>query len=231
MKNAFKQNALMFVSAKLRAVIAIAVIAVIGFTTAACDDGSVSSSPYPPYTPEWLRTTGATVSSISLQWERVQNADGYNVYRSSSYNGHYTQVGSTPSTSYTNTGLNSDATWYYKVTAYNRAGESSRSDYTYQTTLHDGTTYLQISGTPRVGQTLSARSVGSGWSSNSYIWGWNDEINGTFWSIRGETGSTYTITSDHRGHYIRAFRWHPSGNWLWNNTENEFASNFLGPVQ
>jgi hypothetical protein len=40
MKNAFKQNALRFASAKLRAVIAIAVIAVIGFTTVACDDGN-----------------------------------------------------------------------------------------------------------------------------------------------------------------------------------------------
>jgi hypothetical protein len=79
MKNAFKQNALSFADAKLRAIVAIAVIAVIGFTTVACDDGSVSGSPYPPYTPEWLRTTGATVSSISIAWERVQNADGYNV--------------------------------------------------------------------------------------------------------------------------------------------------------
>ncbi|MDR2952463.1 MAG: fibronectin type III domain-containing protein [Treponema sp.] len=193
---------------------------------------------YPPDTPEWLRTTGATVNRISLSWEKIANAEGYYVYRSSSYNGHYDRVGNTKSTSYTDTGLTANKVYYYKVSAFNRLGESSQSGYVYATTLYDGTTYITISGTPRVGQTLTVKSAGSGWQSNSYMWGYNrysDDPEGTFTMISGETGSTFTITSDYKGRYIRAFRRHPSGNWVGTSGsiygQHMYSSNFLGPIQ
>ena len=51
----------------------------------------------------------------------------YTVYRSSSSNGSYKLVGTTSSTSFTNTGLSANTTYYYKVTAANSYGTSGYS--------------------------------------------------------------------------------------------------------
>ena len=84
-----------------------------------------------PSTPTGLTATvgGSTVLPyVDLSWNSVANADSYNIYRSSSSSGSYTKIGSAyyPS-SYDdnpNNGKN-----YYRVTAVNSKGESSKSDY------------------------------------------------------------------------------------------------------
>lgn len=80
--------------------------------------------------------TGVTVSnegnnyypSIRISWSSVSNATSYNVYRSSSANGSYSQIGSSSYTyMYDNNPMSGNN--YYKVKAVNSAGESQYSSY------------------------------------------------------------------------------------------------------
>ena len=52
-----------------------------------------------------------------LRWQKVANADRYEVYRSTSKNGTYTKMFTTTATSYINTGARAGSTYYYKVRA------------------------------------------------------------------------------------------------------------------
>ena len=76
-----------------------------------------------PNTPTGLTAKAISSSSISLSWNSVSKASGYYVYRSTSSSGSYPRVASLSSTTYTDTDLSAGKTYYYKVTAYNSAGE------------------------------------------------------------------------------------------------------------
>jgi chitin-binding protein len=83
--------------------------------------------------------TGLTASAgnaqVALSWGSASGATGYNVKRSTTNGGPYSNVASNVSgTSYTNTGLTNGTTYYYVVTAVNASGESPVS--------------TQVSGTP-----------------------------------------------------------------------------------
>lgn len=92
-----------------------------------------------PNAPTSVYASSTSSSSITVSWPSVSNAAGYNVYRSSNSIGSYDYRGSSTSTSYTDTGLSSSTTYYYKVSAYNNAGESSLStDYDWATTNSSG---------------------------------------------------------------------------------------------
>ena len=84
--------------------------------------GGGGTKPNPP--------TGLTASvsgtSINLTWNTVQNATSYVIYRNSSSSGTYSSIGTSPSTSFTDTNpLNG---WnYYKVASVNSAGEGNQS--------------------------------------------------------------------------------------------------------
>ena len=67
---------------------------------------------------------------INIYWNSVSGADEYKVYRSTSANGSYTGISYTTNTSYTDEDVKSGTTYYYKVTAWNEAGESAKSEYT-----------------------------------------------------------------------------------------------------
>jgi len=82
--------------------------------------------------PTGVTATGGS-RSITVSWNAVSNTAGYCIYRSNSSSGTYTDVGTSTTTSYTNTGLSS-GTYYYKVTAYNSNGESDQSTYAYAST-------------------------------------------------------------------------------------------------
>jgi fibronectin type 3 domain-containing protein len=69
---------------------------------------------------------GEYYSSISVSWNWVPDATGYNIYRKAGNYGDYYRLTSTPSTSYIDN-LYSPNTYYYMVRAYNSAGESSPS--------------------------------------------------------------------------------------------------------
>jgi len=63
---------------------------------------------------------------MALSWSSVNNAAGYTVYRALTPDGSYSQVGTTASTSYTDTTAVSGTVYYYKVTAFTANGNVSR---------------------------------------------------------------------------------------------------------
>jgi len=79
--------------------------------------------------PDNLRASGITDSSISLVWTALNGVAGYNIYRSNSEYGTYTKVnsGNINTAEYTDTGVSSNTTYYYKVTAVTSSIESLQS--------------------------------------------------------------------------------------------------------
>ncbi|WP_199880861.1 chitinase [Streptomyces kebangsaanensis] len=86
-------------------------------------DGGGGGDPAPtvPAAPGGLAVTGTTSSSVSLAWNTVSGATGYNVYRSG------TKVTAVTGTSATVTGLAASTSYPFQVTAVNAAGESAKS--------------------------------------------------------------------------------------------------------
>jgi fibronectin type 3 domain-containing protein len=78
-----------------------------------------------PNPPLALTVSNATHNSLTLNWtDNSNNETGFQIYRSSSQNGTYGEIAITSASSYTNTGLSASTSYWYKVSAYNDAGES-----------------------------------------------------------------------------------------------------------
>ena len=129
-------------------------------TTLADDD--------PPEVPSELTVGNATSSSLTLNWTKTgDNETGFYVYRSSSQDGTYSKLPtSTTATSYTNTGLSASTTYWYKVSAYNNAGDSA------QTAAVSGTTQPQSVTPPNaptepVVSNITSISATLSWTDNS----------------------------------------------------------------
>lgn len=57
-------------------------------------------------------------NAVKLTWKKVSGATGYYVYRTDSKKGKYKKIATTKKTSYKNSKLKSNKTYYYKVAAY-----------------------------------------------------------------------------------------------------------------
>jgi len=88
-----------------------------------------------PATPSAPKVTTTTSTSITISWPYVTGAADYKVYRSTSSGSGYTLIKTWPSTTFTDTGLKANTTYYYKVAAHNDAGDSSQSSYAQGKTL------------------------------------------------------------------------------------------------
>src|SRR2546427_796900 len=114
----------------------------------------------PPSAPQNLQATGGT-SSVTLSWQAPGNNGGspitnYKIYRSSSSGteGFLTTVGNV--TSYTDSGLASGHTYFYKVTAVNGIGTSHQSNEASATTFSIPSAPQNLQATARTGNvTLS----------------------------------------------------------------------------
>ncbi|WP_328640653.1 glycoside hydrolase family 18 protein [Streptomyces canus] len=86
-------------------------------------DGGGGGDPTPtvPAAPAGLAVSGTSSSSVSLSWNAVSGATGYNVHR----NG--TKITAVTGTSATVTGLAASTSYSFQVTAVNSAGESVKS--------------------------------------------------------------------------------------------------------
>ncbi|MFJ8055433.1 chitinase [Streptomyces sp. NPDC096142] len=86
-------------------------------------DGGGGGDPAPtvPAAPTGVSVSSTTSSSVSLAWNTVSGATGYNVYR----NG--TKITAVTGTSATITGLAASTAYSFQVTATNSAGESAKS--------------------------------------------------------------------------------------------------------
>jgi chitinase len=97
-------------------------------------DGGGGGDPAPtvPGAPGGLSVSGTTSSSVSLAWNTVSGATGYNVYRGG------TKVTAVTGTSATVTGLAASTSYSFQVTATNSAGESAKSAAVTGTTADGG---------------------------------------------------------------------------------------------
>jgi|GEM_PF-1668523 len=99
-----------------------------------------------PATPTGLSVGATSSTSIAISWNFVSDATSYKVYRSSSSGGSYNLVGSPTAPAFTDSSLTASTTYYYKVTAVNSSGESSRSSYLSGTTSAGGSTFTPGTG-------------------------------------------------------------------------------------
>ncbi|MEV7200984.1 chitinase [Streptomyces griseoluteus] len=99
-------------------------------------DGGGGGDPAPtkPASPGGLAVSGTTSSSVSLAWNTVSGATGYNVYRDGA------KVTAVSGTSATVTGLAASTSYSFQVTATNSAGESAKSATVSATTTSGGGT-------------------------------------------------------------------------------------------
>ncbi|MEU9921293.1 glycoside hydrolase family 18 protein [Streptomyces griseoluteus] len=99
-------------------------------------DGGGGGDPAPtkPAAPGGLAVSGTTSSSVSLAWNTVSGATGYNVYRDG------TKVTAVSGTSATVTGLAASTAYSFQVSATNSAGESVKSATVSATTTSGGGT-------------------------------------------------------------------------------------------
>jgi len=81
----------------------------------------VSEKPIPSI-PTLLKAASSSYNSIYISWGAVTGASGYEVYRSTSSTGSYVSMAATTTTSYNNTGLTTNAFYYYKVKSYRLVG-------------------------------------------------------------------------------------------------------------
>ncbi|MEK7648741.1 MAG: carboxypeptidase regulatory-like domain-containing protein [Patescibacteria group bacterium] len=94
---------------------------------------TVKTNPTAPSAPAGLAVSSPTASSLTLTWTAVAGATGYSVYRGTSANGEFPRIGADPTvgsgttTSYVDTGLANNTSYFYKITAHNANGESEAS--------------------------------------------------------------------------------------------------------
>ena len=98
-----------------------------------------------------LHVTRRSSTCIKLQWCRVNNADGYRIYRTTAKNGIYkvTKEVSSNTSCYVDKDLKSGTNYYYKVRAYKVVGDKTYfgccSDLLETTTCPEKVDYLHTS--------------------------------------------------------------------------------------
>jgi hypothetical protein len=103
----------------------------------AVDDAT--TLPKPPSAPAGLKASAVSSSQINLTWQACSgDVSGYKIERSSSgSSGGFSLINTVGSnvTAYSDTGLNSTTTYYYRVRAYNAGGDSAYSSVAQAATL------------------------------------------------------------------------------------------------
>lgn len=91
--------------------------------------GNTTTKPSAPTNVYAENYGNATMPDVRISWASVTGATKYYVYRSTSANGSYSQLGSTTYTFYNDSNVQVGKTYYYKVKASNSAGMSDYSQY------------------------------------------------------------------------------------------------------
>ncbi|WP_084315871.1 glycoside hydrolase family 48 protein [Actinospica robiniae] len=149
----------------------------------------------PPSAPTNLKATGETSTTVSLSWTASTDnvaVTGYHVLRNS------TQVGTTTSTTYTDTGLTASTAYSYTVIATDAAGNLSTSSNTVSATTSAGSTGdttppsapTNLKATGETSTTVSLSWTAS--TDNVAVTGYKVFRNGT--QVGTSTSTTYTDT-------------------------------------
>lgn len=111
-----------------------------------------------PSAPSGLAATPVSAAQINLSWTAATGATSYSVLRSLVTGGPYTALGTSAVTSFSDTGLTSDSSYFYVVQAVNASGASSSSSEVTSTTLLGAPTGLSATG-------VSASAINVAWAS------------------------------------------------------------------
>ncbi len=154
---------------------------------------SSSSTAYLSNPPSGVTATANSESSITVNWESVTGATGYYIYHRNENDFTYDLVGSSATTSYTDTGLSSGTGYYYKVAAYNSEWTGTQSFGTYVQTF---------SLSAPIGLTATAnseRSITVSWGSVTGATGYHiyrsESISGTYTHVGTSETTSYTDNS------------------------------------
>ncbi|MGB7594080.1 MAG: fibronectin type III domain-containing protein, partial [Erysipelotrichaceae bacterium] len=133
-------------------------------------------------------------SSIQLNWQPIDGASGFEVYRSATVSGVYTLLTNTTATTYLNTGLIFNTSYYYKLRAY-RLVDSTTVYGNYTVVL----TYKANVAAPTVtAESASSTSIKLSWASvlgaTSYEISRSTTATGIFTVLGEVTAATYTNT-------------------------------------
>ena len=160
--------------------------------------------------------TSATYNSATLTWAKVTGATNYRIYRATSKSGKYSLIKtvSSSTTSYKNSGLTTNKTYYYKVVAI-RAVTMNGKKVTY-TGISSSIVSAKPSFTKPVIQSMTSKkySIRLGWGkvsgANGYAIYRSNSKNGTYSRIAYTTKTYYNnkkLKSNKTYYYkIRAYR-------------------------
>ncbi|WP_066248914.1 S8 family serine peptidase [Neobacillus drentensis] len=71
-----------------------------------------------PSAPTSVKAASAGYNKVTVSWDKVTGATGYDIYRSASKTGIYSKAVTVSGSSYSNSSLTTGQTYYYKVVAY-----------------------------------------------------------------------------------------------------------------
>ncbi|HTT32709.1 MAG TPA: twin-arginine translocase TatA/TatE family subunit [Methylomirabilota bacterium] len=95
--------------------------------SAAATATAAPAAPAQAPAPSGITAKQGSASQIVLNWNASPGASSYNVKRSGTSGGPYTQIASTAATNFTDSGLASETKYFYVVSSYNAGGESANS--------------------------------------------------------------------------------------------------------
>jgi F5/8 type C domain len=148
----------------------------------------------PPAAPAGLVATAGN-GAVALTWTASAGATSYSIYRGTAAGAEgATAVGTSTSSSFTNTGLTNGTTYYYKVTATDTAGTSASSAEAHATPAAGSGALLLSQGEPATASSLE----GAGYPAANAV----DGNTGTRWSsafsdpqwLEVDLGATHTIS-------------------------------------
>jgi trimeric autotransporter adhesin len=121
----------------------------------------------PPAVPSGVATSGATQTGLTVSWTAVSGATSYKIFRSTTSGGPYTQVGTSTTTSFADSGLTCNTSYFYVVRSSNGTCDSANSAQASGTTsvCTGCTTHTQYS------NTFDSATGLSDWTKGTFVTG------------------------------------------------------------
>jgi hypothetical protein len=148
-----------------------------------------------PNAPTSVTFSNLTTTGLTLNWNATANTTGYHIYRSTDGT-NFTLVGSlnAGTTTWNDTGLASNSTYYYSVGAYNTGGETRTATASASTLIAapNAPTSLAFTNVTTTGLTLNWSAPGGGGQTGYHIYRSTDGTNYTLVATTGAGVTTWT---------------------------------------